>query len=507
MYTVSFNTEGGDIVPSQSIEEGSIATEPNTPSRDGYTFVGWEYDFASLINKNTEITANWKANTDTKYTVEYYLQNLAGDGYDLVESVELTGTTDTIATAGQKLFEHFTSKGEVRGNINGNGSLVLKAYYTRDSYTVTINVNNTIYGSATTKSYPYGTEANLTVTTYLGRTFLGWYDGETLLSTDSSYSVVVIQDLTLDAVLETSQEMEAFEFVSTTSTCKITGIKDKNVTSIVVPEYVTNIDEAAFFGCSTVESITLPFIGGYNSATSASKSTLFGYIFGSTHYSGGVPTEQYYSPLYDTARIIYYIPSSLKSVTITGGIILDGALVNCTGLTDVTIGNGVMNIGSFAFKKCTSLTSVTIGNGVRSIGSFAFLECGGLNSVTIGDGVVSIGTQAFRDCYRLSSVKIPDSVTTIGSEAFRSCGSLISVIIGNGVTSIGGCAFEYCRSLTSVTIGTGVTHIAGYAFSNCTGLTSIMYRGTEAQWIDIVKDFYWNTNTGSYTITYNYKGD
>ena len=78
------------------------------------------------------------------YTVEHYQQNLAGDGYDLVEvdTEHLTGETDTTATANPKAYTGFTFDGTVEGtvasgNIAGDGSLVLKLYYTRNSYEVT----------------------------------------------------------------------------------------------------------------------------------------------------------------------------------------------------------------------------------------------------------------------------------------------------------------------------------------------------------------------------------
>nr|MCR4620416.1 leucine-rich repeat domain-containing protein [Paludibacteraceae bacterium] len=43
----------------------------------------------------------------------------------------------------------------------------------------------------------------------------------------------------------------------------------------------------------------------------------------------------------------------------------------------------VTRIGEFAFQQCTGLTSITIGNGVTSIGNSAFSGCGGLTSMTV----------------------------------------------------------------------------------------------------------------------------
>ena len=76
--------------------------------------------------------------------------------------------------------------------------------------------------------------------------------------------------------------------------------------------------------------------------------------------------------------------------------------------------------------------------------------CSGLTSVTIGSSVTNIGESAFRDCSSLTSIIIPNSVTSISSSAFNSCRGLTSVTIGNGVTSIGENAFVFCRGLKDV---------------------------------------------------------
>lgn len=123
----------------------------------------------------------------------------------------------------------------------------------------------------------------------------------------------------------------------------------------IISGTVKSINGGAFSGSNSLESITLPFIGGSKDATSASKSTLFGYIFGTSSYDGGVATKQHYRSGRYFYTITYYIPASLKSVTITGGNILTYALEECSTLTNVTIGSGVASIDSSAFKNCTNV--------------------------------------------------------------------------------------------------------------------------------------------------------
>ena len=209
-----------------------------------------------------------------------------------------------------------------------------------------------------------------------------------------------------------------------------------NLTSIVVPDSVTTIHNGAFYectglktivigngvdslsegllsGCYSLESITLPFVGGSKFATTASRSTLLGYIFGASDYQGGVSTDQYY----DT----YYIPSSLKSITITGGNIFEHTFRNCSNLEDVTIVSHITNIGTNAFMNCSNMTSIIIPNGVENIGNGAFVGCSKLSSITLPDSLVGIGDIAFRNCSNLMNMIIPNSVTSIGGQAFYNC--------------------------------------------------------------------------------------
>ncbi len=185
-YEVTFNTNGGTEVEKQTVEEGFFATMPEVePTRAGYTFNGWDYDFETTIITNTEITARWSANTDTKYTVVYYLQNVDNDDYTLCETVELEGETDTEATAEIKEYTHFTyyaGKRTTKGNINGDGSLVLEVYYTRDQYAIATAKNNAKAGMVTAGGvYRFDKEITLTATTNVGYTFIGWYEGEDLV--------------------------------------------------------------------------------------------------------------------------------------------------------------------------------------------------------------------------------------------------------------------------------------------------------------------------------------
>lgn len=306
--------------------------------------------------------------------------------------------------------------------------------------------------------------------------------------------------------------------------------------SVTIPESITKIGSSAFRGCSSLESITLPFVGDSLKTSSDTYQYPLGYIFGEVNYDGATKTTQYfYGASADTfIESDYYIPSNLKSVTITGGNILfgafcfcstltsvtipddlthigDGAFAGCSGITSITISESVTSIGDSAFEDCTSLTSVYIsdiaawcnisfatsssnplycagenlyinGNlitelvipeGVTSIPNYAFYHQLNITSVTIPDGIEFIGEGAFKDCSSLTSVTIPDGVTLIKMAAFKGCSSLASVKIPDSVTSIYDAAFSDCSSLKCVIIPNGMTFIEPDMFSGCSSLRSV----------------------------------
>ncbi len=169
---------------------------------------------------------------------------------------------------------------------------------------------------------------------------------------------------------------------------------------------VASLPASVLRGCSAIDTLVLPFVGGSKSASSASAQTLLGYIFGKDAFDNAVAKDQYYK---ENEYVTYYIPSSLRTLTITGGSILYGALYNCSSISSVTIGDSVGIIGYGAFYNCSSIGSIKIGAGVASIGDYAFYNCKSIKAITIPNSVKEIGWGAFQGCNSLGRVAFKNS--------------------------------------------------------------------------------------------------
>lgn len=76
-YSISFDSDGGSKISGQTVRENGKVKIPKTPTKTGYTFVGWtldgeSYDFSGKVTKDMTLVASWKKNVETvEYTVKF----------------------------------------------------------------------------------------------------------------------------------------------------------------------------------------------------------------------------------------------------------------------------------------------------------------------------------------------------------------------------------------------------------------------------------------------------
>lgn len=365
-------------------------------------------------------------------------------------------------------------------------------------YTVTLITNMPDAGSVEFTSNGHsGTSASLTGEQTLtfkavsnpGYQFVGWYVGETLISTDAIYTAgyTVSSETTIEARFRVQT---ITPFTVTADNRDKVGYKGSWDEELIIPETfqdsdgtlykVTAIGDSAFYGSEQLRSVAIP-----------------------------------------------------ASVTSIG----DSAFYGCGMLTNVTFGDNsqLATIGNEAFRNCYEL-NIEIPDSVTSIGHYAFYDCAhGFVNITIPASVTSIGDEAFMSCYNvtlitvlaetppmlgydvfdtssLAAIRVPDDAvdTYKAANGWSDYSDLIisvadvapftvtesnrdkvgytedeylNLIIpetfqdsdGSSyrVTSIGNSAFSWCSNLARVTIPASVTSIGDDAFHYCEGLRAI----------------------------------
>ena len=242
----------------------------------------------------------------------------------------------------------------------------------------------------------------------------------------------------------------------------VTAIADNalarcNFASVSIPASVTSIGKSAFYGCGSLENITLPFVGASLHGT---ENTYFGYIFGANSYDN---------------HNSGFVPNSLKNVVITGGDSIDAwAFSNCVNLTSVTISEGITTIEACAFQNCSALLSVSIPDSVNFIGYHAFRYCTKLMQVE--NGVSYVGKWAVDTDKNITSVTLRADTVGIGGVAFLSCNSLVSITIPEGVRTICIDAFYSCNALVSISIPNSLVYVDEVAFSGLPDSAFTVYK-------------------------------
>ena len=151
-YSIEYILDQGTINTSKTsynIESNLIL---DTPTRNGYTFVGWTGSNGDIPEVSVSIeagtygdksyVANWQANSGVPYTVEHFKMDINGN-YSIPETETLYGTTDEIVSPQPNVYIGFKTPTEIKSDtVNSDGSTVIQYYYERNKYKIAWNNYN-----------------------------------------------------------------------------------------------------------------------------------------------------------------------------------------------------------------------------------------------------------------------------------------------------------------------------------------------------------------------------
>lgn len=340
----------------------------------------------------------------------------------------------------------------------------------------------------------------------------------------------------------TAEELSGLQAYAFCTTPNSSGVRTGYVTTIKLGPNVPNIDFAAIFGGSKLQSVEID-PGNRNYSTSADGTLIYN----------------------DDKTTLYYCLANTKGkveLESTVKTIANNAFANCTAVTEVALPSSIETIGSQAFYGCTALVTISFPEGLKEIGDEAFYGCTSLTSVAFPaslewlgeydeDGTL-VSMDVFEGCSALaevtvaegnenfmtkdgllylanlnsstqtveatellfcplansvSEIEIPSTVTviqanafknnktitkvsfengmvtgelTIGDNAFQGAGNLETIELPKGLKIIGEKMFESCTSLKNIIVPYTVETVGAEAFYKCTSLEYVYFESADA---------------------------
>ena len=289
---------------------------------------------------------------------------------------------------------------------------------------------------------------------------------DTMVYTEGFYKYQLFDDDTVMITEYTGNETEIV-IPATLGGFKVSTVGSSNgygafegmveITSITIPEGVEEIAACAFYGCTKLETISIP-----GSVWGIGQDA-----FTNTPWLQKFENEEFVI-VGDSVLIEYngnalnvVIPDTVKHV---GAVFCGNETIK-----SVVVPNSVYTIAPVAFMNST-VSRVELGNNVLSIGVLAFSACTDLYYINLPDSLKRIEAGAFYSCSSLRFLKFGKSVEYIGEEAFRNASGLNYVYFPKSLISEGQNKYDEEEAKT----------IETFAFYD-TGLTYVFFEGTQAE--------------------------
>ncbi len=414
---VDLNADGGACSAQKAILYVGAGYALPVPQKNGYTFNGWTYNGRYVTDGKGESNGRWVLDKSVEFKAEW-----RPDTYNV----------------------YFTS------NLKDVGREYKKECRFGKTYTVGYEVKKP------------------------GYRFLGWYKDGEKISGDAKLTFTAESDMSIEMRFEYDVALDNLDYIYNYDGLKITGVKDKSVTSLTIPCGVDKIEEGILADCKNLQELVLPFVG-IARRYAYTTDNLFGILFGRQEKDGYIKVRQAYEHTSYFTYYSYYIPASLKKVTVLGGGLAEGAFENCSMLTEIVIDTDSETVGSYAFAGCTALEKVAL-NRVKNIGANAFKDCASLTDIAMLNDVEYVGKDAFANTAWFDAQK--DGAVYVGKALYKYKGTAADgerITVKNSTVSISEEAFYGCcadgKNIT-VYIPTGVATVGKNAFGG-SGETAI----------------------------------
>lgn len=456
--------EAGEVTQLDSTYKVGDSVTITAQTNTGYTWVGW-YEGDKLLTNEAEYSF--------EMTEENHIYTAKWIKIDLTVNNALAGTVTGLSDA-YKVGDNATvtaasNSGYIWvGWYNGEELLTRAKEYTfrmpSESATYTaswikITLNKNISAGGTVSGLEgddlsYGDNTVVTATSNLGYEWLGWYNGDELVSTLNAYSFAIGEKaMTLTAKWEVKPEMAMFVFSSSDSYCSITGVKDaSSVTAVHIPSYVTEVSSRGFKNCHDIATITAE---AGNARYRAEGNCLIDLNYDRVVLgckNSVIPTSSDVTSIGEAAFFARY---GLTSIFIPKNIILmsasspdEGQFAYCEDLTsvewevDLKLGIAPDRLPNI-FMGCTKLSRFTMT---------------GSNSryYTVDNCIMHRPTAWGQTDHELilasNPSSIPAAASVISSNAFVLCSEMTSLVVPDTVKKIEQGAFSGMSGLNEITV-------------------------------------------------------
>ncbi|MCR4660384.1 MAG: leucine-rich repeat protein [Clostridia bacterium] len=437
------------LTTTQYIESGKfVQSVPNTPTREGYTFIGWSTNVnddsvisnlnAYAISQVTNLYAKYRKN---EFTVKYYYKLTEGDTGTLIEEKTIKYGESALSVAPEipAIAGYSNGRWDAQDSMKSITSDNLSFYAIYDTTYVDVTfvyfankdgeMGSRTYSWGVNKqnqgiNSPYGSETSQT------HVFDYWYIQKDYGYVKVNFPYVVNEEVTFYAkYISFKDGTNGLQYVydDVTDSYLITGYEKIDTEKVVIPDTYTDMNTG----------IEKPVTGIVEGAFKDAEISNFYVSPNNTYF------RVYENCLYDRNRTkLYAYPkngtrdTNFKIADLTTKI-YNYAFYNCkletVDLTQTT--NRLVSLGVGTFANCYNLTDIILPNEITEIPNYFLSGCINLASISLGDELLTIGDYALANLRSIKNLYIPSKLANIGKLALLNLESLETVSCSNNNTT------------------------------------------------------------------------